>query len=360
MTAAAGTVSVRSVPPRPTSAVGSHVQLAPPAAAPMAVAMALPINATLLGTAAPRTAPASSAVRMAAGRVARAGVAPTRCRSATSRPDSASVIPAGQRTVPPAAVTTTISARRVPASRSVIRRRGDPAAQAVAMQRTSAGQAARMRPVALTAKSVAIRQFDDLRCEQGTCVCTAQSCPDGCCTNGPGNPGACIVAGDRNNQCGINGEACNACPTGQICSAQGQCLCTPEGGCSFGTSCNAQGQCECTNESCPPSTGSTCQNNLCICTDGVCDGCCQDGRCKPGNTPDACAPGGDCAVCAAGEICLDRQCCAVDCDGTCCPPGSKCCGGTCCPSDTPFCNGGTCGPVGTPSVWWVSGSVSKD
>lgn len=173
-------------------------------------------------------------------------------------------------------------------------------------------------------------------CDQGRCQCDAANCPNGCCSNGPGNPGLCFV--DDPRFCGANGVTCTACPEG--------------------TACNAQEQCECTAQSCLASTGRRCRNNQCLCDAELCDGCCQDNVCKPGTTPDACgngAGGGPCATCAPGDVCVDQNCCPagtkVRCyGGQCCPPDSPfCCGFSefCCPSDTIFCCGDSncCGPI---------------
>jgi hypothetical protein len=189
----------------------------------------------------------------------------------------------------------------------------------------------------------------DGHCFNQTCQCGPGNGPNGCCPDAAHKTGLCYAAPDALS-CGTRGAQRVACPTNQTCNAQRVCNRTPDAGCPFGTGCNAPGQCDCTAANCPHSKGGTCQHNACICTDGVCNGCCQDGRCTPGNTPEACALSGDCAVCAPGEFCLGGACCAVNCDGTCCPAGKKCGGGTCCPGDTPFCHGGTCCPVGTPGV----------
>jgi hypothetical protein len=112
----------------------------------------------------------------------------------------------------------------------------------------------------------------------GACLCTAESCPNGCCSNGEGNPGVCG----------------NRCPDGTVCSATGGCVCTPQ--------------------SCP-------------------DGCCDDAEtCQLGNTPQTCGTGGaQCASCGAGEGCLNQQCvpCTPNCDtlGHSCGPDG--CGGSC-------------------------------
>lgn len=171
-------------------------------------------------------------------------------------------------------------------------------------------------------------------CDQGRCQCDAANCPNGCCSNGPGNQGLCFV--DDPRFCGNNGVTCTACPEG--------------------TACNAQQQCVCTAQSCLASTGRRCKNNQCLCDGELCDGCCQDGLCKPGTTPEACGPvgAGKCNVCANGEICLNGNCCptgtrATCYDGACCPADSPlCCGfiDLCCPPDTIFCcgDGNCCGP----------------
>lgn len=178
-------------------------------------------------------------------------------------------------------------------------------------------------------------------CDQGRCQCDADNCPNGCCENGPGNPGRCLD--NDPGACGTGGVQCTFC--------------------DYGLACNAQGQCECTIESCSD-PGMDCVANRCLC-DSSCTGCCQDNRCKPGNTPRACARGGDCVVCEEGGVCIEGRCCpggsvricgegqfsqccsGVCCDGGCCPAGESCCDdGQCCPAGGVCCEGGGCCPAG--------------
>ena len=200
-------------------------------------------------------------------------------------------------------------------------------------------------------------------CDQGRCQCDANNCPNGCCDNGPGNPGLCFVSDPR--FCGTGGVQCLGCPEGTSCNGQGECQCLNTNefcgvgehcvACPDGTSCNAHGECVCTAESCPASSGRTCQNNQCLCDLDVCQGCCQDGLCKAGNTPQAClTQAGACTVCPSGQECVDsafglKACCPsgqISCYlDTCCPGNSFCCDGLCCAS--PCCEGGTaCCPNG--------------
>lgn len=88
----------------------------------------------------------------------------------------------------------------------------------------------------------------------GNCLCTAENCPTGCCSNGPGNPGTC-EAGETVQQCGgggahcahcannqtCQGKQCVACTTGCTCSGQSACL-TPHAPNAY---CNADESCYC-------------------------------------------------------------------------------------------------------------------
>jgi hypothetical protein len=181
----------------------------------------------------------------------------------------------------------------------------------------------------------------DPLCDNGRCQCDANNCPNGCCSNGPGNPGQCFI--DDPRFCGTNGVACAACPDGLACNGQQQCVCTAE--------------------SCLPSTGRTCQGNQCLCDSSICDGCCGDGLCKPGTVVEACGKvGTECGVCSdAGWVCVDQACCpggtlgACANFGNCCPPGERCCAPNqgendfCCPSDQ-ACAGDRCCAPGTTHV----------
>lgn len=59
-------------------------------------------------------------------------------------------------------------------------------------------------------------------CDQasGQCICTPASCPNGCCSNGPGNPGTC-EPGNTNQSCNRGGAHCVACPSGSTCGLAG-------------------------------------------------------------------------------------------------------------------------------------------
>lgn len=139
----------------------------------------------------------------------------------------------------------------------------------------------------------------------GACICTPQSCPDGCCD------GAQVCQpGDTNQVCGTGGARCASCGTGQACQDQ-QCVCVPTctgkacgpdgcggscGTCQGGQTCNASGKCICTQQSCP--------------------GCCDANQnCQQGNTRAFCASGGaSCNTCEDDQGCLDGQC--VPCNET--------------------------------------------
>ncbi len=181
-------------------------------------------------------------------------------------------------------------------------------------------------------------QAANLVCVQGECVCTADSCPDGCCDPQPGVPGSvCRVNGPV---CGAGGQACVSCTAPSFCPpGRGRC-CTPNVDCGddCGTSCPAGTNCL------PDENGN---NGECTClSGGACQGCCLNNVCYPGDTPQACGPvGGDCVACDSG-VCIDNVCCPAGtpliCSGenTCCPDGTQsCCADQCCGS---VCCEGTC------------------
>ena len=58
------------------------------------------------------------------------------------------------------------------------------------------------------------------------CICTPETCPNGCCSGGPGEPGSCLA--NQAPQCGIGGALCQLCDNSSVCNAQGQCVCSPE------------------------------------------------------------------------------------------------------------------------------------
>jgi hypothetical protein len=171
-------------------------------------------------------------------------------------------------------------------------------------------------------------------CIDQVCVCRAEIC-DGCCENGPGNPGRCLA--NTPPTCGVGGAQCTSCPTGdgRTCNAQGECVCTPQS-CPNGC-CDENGECRSGNTSqvcgtggqacarCPAGQG--CRNGVCACTPQSCpDGCCaSDGTCQPGNAFGACGVGGNaCAGCNDSQTCQDQQC--VNCgNSTCICTGQSLC-----------------------------------
>jgi hypothetical protein len=210
-------------------------------------------------------------------------------------------------------------------------------------------------------------------CVGGNCVCDATTCPSGCCTNGPGNPGACRQSSDAT--CGTGGEQCVNCPAGTVC-ANGACICTAQG-CPNGCCSNGPGN----PGTCQPNSDRTCGRNGVLCVDcpagtacdpgnfdGVCvcnaqscpNGCCatDTGPCLPGNTNQNCgANGGQCDNCASIlNICVNRTCVctAQTCSVGCCPNGPGNPGECAFPSDR------TCGHNGVLCVDCPAGNACVD
>jgi hypothetical protein len=209
----------------------------------------------------------------------------------------------------------------------------------------------------------------------GLCLCTRQSCPDGCCSNGPGNPGQCRP-GTTAQACGTGGEACAQCPAQQQCQ-NAECIpttcagqCTQDNDCPDLRNCvcnQAQGTCcarDCAGKRCgsdgcggacenlcPPNTVCNTDGAACLCTAQSCpNGCCANGlgnpgTCETGNTNQACGrPGAACQTCTGQEQCQSGRCVCIP--TTCAQQGRTCgtapdgCGGTL--------SCGTCGDA-TPS-----------
>jgi Pentapeptide repeats (8 copies) len=195
------------------------------------------------------------------------------------------------------------------------------------------------------------------------CICTPQTCPNGCCDGGPGNPGVCRA--NRAPLCGIHGALCQDCFDQGQCNAQGQCVCTPDctgktcggdgcggscGTCRTGETCTPQGQCTCTANSCP--TGQRCATGRCICDAQSCPtGCCDGGpgnagACQTGTSDAFCgAGGGACVACPGGTTCTSQRQCV--CSPGSCPIGQTCRHGGCfrtCTTDAPCqaCGGAGC------------------
>jgi hypothetical protein len=145
---------------------------------------------------------------------------------------------------------------------------------------------------------------------QRECLCTSQTCPNGCCDGGPGNPGVCQA--NQAPLCGIGGALCQDCGDFNVCNAQGQCVCSPR-------SCPSPQVC-CGDGRCKAPLGGQCSGDSDCCAGQT---CCQ----------------GTCRLPAGGSGCTSNAHC---CSHTLGNATDVCCGGTCCFS----CQG--CNPVGGP------------
>ncbi len=176
-------------------------------------------------------------------------------------------------------------------------------------------------------------------CVDGACrvECTPDTC-DGCCN------GEICVAEPSLTQCGVAGEACQACRPGRADACIfGVCQCGTDFECPDGSACT-DGRCVCIGAACmlggacvPNDQPSSCGDAGGTCT--VCDAQadrCTDGVCTCGTGP-ACGPeeecmGGACrcdgVICGAGLRCIGRfcECDTISCDGCCraseCQPGT--------------------------------------
>ena len=175
------------------------------------------------GSAAPPTAPAARAARTAAAATGR--VAPARAANAATRPAGAS---ATSRAAPAVAATPTLFA-----SRATRTRRAAPPARHASSARREQGCLNR-QCVACTPNCTGKVCGPDgcgrscgtcptgLSCDDGSgrCLCTTASCPNGCCSAGPDNPGACLP-GDTDQSCNKGGLRCVACASGSTCGGRG-------------------------------------------------------------------------------------------------------------------------------------------
>ncbi len=178
-----------------------------------------------------------------------------------------------------------------------------------------------------------------LVCKAGSCVCTPDSCADGCCSK----DGKCESAAAAH--CGTAGAECVECGDGLSCDEKtGKCVCDatscPDGCCSSDGECLRE-----TNAHCGPVGGScgSCDDGqrcnagtgICVCDATSCPtGCCDgDGRCvgdaSESNTQCG-AGGGACTACSAGQACSASGTCVCtpeSCDGWCygdtCEPFEK-------------------------------------
>lgn len=139
-----------------------------------------------------------------------------------------------------------------------------------------------------------------LRCVEGACVCTPDSC-DGCCE------GNICRTGDAPTSCGAGGGACQVCPVGDACvqGACSGCQATCATGCCLGATCTTPSAAAC------GAGGGACQP----CDALRADGCSASGECQCGSG----------APCGEGQRCVGGSCV---CDATSCAAG--CCDGTQC------------------------------
>ncbi len=169
-------------------------------------------------------------------------------------------------------------------------------------------------------------------CANGACVCNAQSCPNGCCSNGPGQPGTCLP-GDTNQNCGTGGAICGGCASENVCVGQ-RCVCNAQS-CPDGCCANGPGQpgfcqnfdsaCGRNGEPCVDcqANANACVDGICVCNGDSCGGCCSNGSGNPGTceppSDTACGRfGAQCVACPAGYACANGACVCV---AASCPTG---------------------------------------
>lgn len=216
-------------------------------------------------------------------------------------------------------------------------------------------------------------------CVGGECLCDWVSC-SGCC-----DALDQCRPGDRSDECGIGGNQCESCSSGEctdgVCnecsdSCTGCCgptcrtthefpVCGVDGGTCV--TCDPvrsdqclDGACSCTgNLECAP--GQECSDGSCSCTARSCPAsCCDDNQCQDrdetacgvagtscvacnSERANSCSADGEC-LCGAGPACEEGQRCVGDfcvCDSFSCPAG--CCRGGLCETFSAV----TCSPAGT-------------
>jgi hypothetical protein len=205
--------------------------------------------------------------------------------------------------------------------------------------------------------------------------------------------GACIVTGGTTctpqctgKACGPDGcsGSCGTCPSGQTCSADGQCQqgCTPSctgkqcgsdgcggtcGSCPSGQTCSADGQCQgtvtCAHDDC--TTGGALANGCNACVSSICavdPYCCTTGwdsicvgevgsvcgqTCGSQCAHDECKTGGTltsgCDTCVTAICLVDSYCCATAWDRLCVNEVGSVCGKSCSGGPTcahPICSTG--------------------
>ncbi len=170
-------------------------------------------------------------------------------------------------------------------------------------------------------------------CDPATPVCQGGVCVP--------PPPACSPTCPTGNECSANGQCATGVCTGGTCAAP---VCSPT--CGLGDRCGANGDCAsgaCASYLCaPPFCSPTCAaghgcgaNGDCasaVCTDGTCAAPACSPTCAAGV---GCGANGDCA----SAVCENGVCAASACQPT-CPDGVSCGGATDCASGV--CTGGKC------------------
>jgi hypothetical protein len=152
-------------------------------------------------------------------------------------------------------------------------------------------------------------------CEAGTgnCVCNATSCPNGCCSGGPG--GTCQeYASESGASCGAAGATCAACGNGLCDKTNGTCACnanTCAGGCCNG---GISGSCLAlaseTSSACG-TNGATCTGCSAACVQGACAACAPSSTQCSGAQVQTCTSGGTWGAatnCPANQTCSGNSC----------------------------------------------------
>jgi hypothetical protein len=140
-----------------------------------------------------------------------------------------------------------------------------------------------------------------LVCDNGECICTPASCPNGCCLSRK----TCVLRPDQTNeQCGTGGAPCAACLDPQVC-CRGGCRGAPNATCTTNADC-----CGVCTEDPEASTKVCCPNcpGGCICQKT------EEGDVACANILQSYDPCIKSSTCGAGRACFGGVCRNV------CPP----------------------------------------
>ncbi|HEU0116269.1 MAG TPA: hypothetical protein VFQ80_16390 [Thermomicrobiales bacterium] len=167
----------------------------------------------------------------------------------------------------------------------------------------------------------------DQRCQDGSCICDATNCPNGCCDGAT----ATCKRGTSDSDCGDGGTLCQICNACQTCNGT---TCAAKAG-----ACCGEGKGACQDGQCVAcAAGQRCQAGACVCDATSCStGCCDGATCHAGTDNLACGTNGDaCVACVPPATCggggQDQTCGCTP--ATSCPAGQTCgtapdgCGGT--------------------------------